>query len=134
MNLKAFGYNCTAVFGQYAGGAIAIQLLASGDQDGPSGPCYNGEPICRATVNLDFNPAENHVFIKAYAENAWEPIVERLQAGGIIGEPTRYFDTVLGNVREISAKRASEAGALVVEAPLTEASLAAIAELQAKAA
>lgn len=58
--------------GKYGNGRIAIELI-----------CPDGEPLCRATVNLPDAPIEDgYVFLKGWSEN--EGLPEALEEAGMV--------------------------------------------------
>jgi len=77
------GESCNVQFGKYANGRTAIMLV-----------CDNGEPMAKATVNLDtedgISPAmgDDEVAIKDYNENAG--MLEALEGAGVISAPLRH--------------------------------------------
>lgn len=74
------------VLGQYANGALAIQLISE-----------IGEPLSTATVNLpDRVPAEGNIFIKNYREN--EGMAKALKDAQIVTKIVALHDA--GYVKE----------------------------------
>lgn len=82
MKLKFRSWNCRTVWARYPNGALALQLVADGDQ--PEHEIHDGEPIARASVNIVERGAvpDGQIIIKTWAEN--QGIEYALMTGGVL--------------------------------------------------